>query len=524
MIKRQGSIYHFRRLVPERLRAVVGRREIWCSLRTANRSEARARAARLFIMTEDIFDPDTCVDPARWELEIAKLSAEVANLELVKFKKRTEIDDIHRLIREDKEVKAQAALIEAANEKLRAIDGKMRAVRDGALTKDAALKEARSAHDAVLAALTGFASGKAAEPAPKPSPLFSALIEDFITEKQRPSDGHRGYSPQTTSQTRVTFGLWLDLIGDGPVREFKGQDAGRFREFLLRLPASHGKSRSNIIEPLDAIERADRSEQPIKRLTMKTAKRHFSTMSQYWKWLAPLEHVDKNIFAGFTFPGTRRSQKKKRDDWSAADLKLLFESDWYTSRSPDSAERWLPLIGLYSGMRLEEIARLRPAQDIEEILGIWCFRVQEHTEPEPWSPKSEDSVRVVPIHSRLLELGLLDLVDRRRTHPYLWPDLEPSGRDRKRGSGFSREFSRRKQALNIGEKTAFHSFRHTARTLADAARVQERWIDAAFGHSGGHSGHDGTIRLSQGRNVYTKRSDVECLREVIEAIKIKIEV
>src|SRR3546814_13604028 len=79
-----------------------------------------------------------------------------------------------------------------------------------------------------------------------------------------------------------------------PDRDFKGQDAGRFRELLLRLPASHGKSRSNIVEPLDAIERADRSNRPVARLSMRTTKRHFSTMSQYWKWLKPLGHVDRS--------------------------------------------------------------------------------------------------------------------------------------------------------------------------------------------------------------------------------------
>src|SRR3546814_9726676 len=76
---------------------------------------------------------------------------------------------------------------------------------------------------------------------------------------------------------------------------------------------------------------------------MRTTKRHFSTMSQYWKWLKPLGHVDNIIFSGFSFPGTKGG-KKKRDDWSRADLNLFLESDWYTSRASDCAERWLPLI------------------------------------------------------------------------------------------------------------------------------------------------------------------------------------
>src|SRR3546814_13740460 len=117
-----------------------------------------------------------------------------------------------------------------------------------------------------------------------------------------------------------------------PNRYFKGKDARRFRELLLRLPASHGKIRSNIVEPLAAIERADRSNRPVARLSMRTTKRHFSTMSPYWKWLKPLGHVDNIIFSGFSFTGTKGG-KKKRDDWSRADLNLFIESDWYTSRA-----------------------------------------------------------------------------------------------------------------------------------------------------------------------------------------------
>src|SRR3546814_9033714 len=100
--------------------------------------------------------------------------------------------------------------------------------------------------------------------------------------------------------------------------------------------------------------------------------------------------------------------------------------------------------------------------------------MQEHVDPGPWSPKSEACERIVPIHSRLIELGLLDLAKRRSALPYLWPDLRPSGPDGKRGFGYSREFSRRKIALGVGKKTTFHSFRHTTRTILESTDLQER--------------------------------------------------
>lgn len=55
MLVRQGAVYHFRRRVPERLRAVIGKRELWYSLRTTERQQAKSRAAALWVWTEQVF-------------------------------------------------------------------------------------------------------------------------------------------------------------------------------------------------------------------------------------------------------------------------------------------------------------------------------------------------------------------------------------------------------------------------------------------------------------------------------------
>jgi hypothetical protein len=240
------------------------------------------------------------------------------------------------------------------------------------------------------------------------APLFSAVEVPFLTDKQR---GLHGYSGQTTAQVRTTFRLWVELVGDKPVPDYTGADAGHFRELVLCLPASHGKGRR--IHAMDAIRVADRKEtergELITRLTMKTAKRHFSALSQLWEWLRPRDHVEKNIFRGFSFPGTK-SKKRLRDDWSEEDLLKLLSSPWYRPEvEREAAQRWLPVIAMFSGLRLEEICRLRPAHDITEVSGVPVFKIQDHPDPEPWSPKSEAGERVVPIHPVLIEMGVLGL-------------------------------------------------------------------------------------------------------------------
>lgn len=55
MLAKQGAVYHFRRRVPDRLRPIIRKRELWYSLRTSDRRQAKARAAALWAWTERIF-------------------------------------------------------------------------------------------------------------------------------------------------------------------------------------------------------------------------------------------------------------------------------------------------------------------------------------------------------------------------------------------------------------------------------------------------------------------------------------
>jgi hypothetical protein len=95
----------------------------------------------------------------------------------------------------------------------------------------------------------------------------------------------------------------MELIGDRPVSDYTGKEAGQFRDLLLKMPASHGKG--GRIHASEAIRIADHKEtasgETIPRIAMKTAKRHFSALSQAWEWCKPRELVERNIFKGFTF-------------------------------------------------------------------------------------------------------------------------------------------------------------------------------------------------------------------------------
>jgi integrase len=466
------------------------------------------------------------VDVGAGEAKAAGLAAEVATL--------------RQLTAEIQAVQAHTATLKSANDTMAAV-GKAQISapqarpppeeRDIApLLADAATKRPGGRRDASI-------------------PRISAVWPEFIAEKTQSHDGHTGYSPHTAKQADATFQLFVELIGDKAVDRISGIDAQQFRKLLLRLPSSHGKTNAakggaNWLSPMEEIQRADRRqaaidarnkalpegqipERALRRVKLKTVKRHFSTLAQCWDFLKTLGHLKENVFAGFKYPGTK-SSKSQRSQWSDADLNKLLASDWFAAGSRTNY-KWMTAIAMFTGMRLEEIARLR-CVDVQVDAGIPYFDIAE--QPDGWTPKTEAGVRIVPIHPFLLELGLMEYVAARREEQShrVFPGLVPYGPDRKLSGDLSRSFSRKKIALGIEEKTVFHSFRHSVRTILTnrpAPEYRDAWVDALIGHSSEDertNEHGTRVGISTGERIYNKGILVRNLLTVVKAIEYPDEV
>lgn len=339
----------------------------------------------------------------------------------------------------------------------------------------------------------------------KLSTFIKAWQQDIIAGYNH----NKALGDETTDQYLKTVEMFIALMGDLPVGKITFDTAAEFRELVLQMPAAHGKG--GTASPKKELARA-KADQKLPRVSMKTAKRHFSGMNSIWKWLVYKKHIPTTAqpFSGHSFPGTK-SKKSARDDWSREDLQRLFTSREYRDAPDSGALHWLPLISLHSGMRLEEICRLRPETDIITRDGIHCFNITART---GWDPKTESGTRLIPIHSWLIQHGIMNFIAQQRSRgsEHLFsPEL--TLHKGKVSSGFSREFSKLKIDLGVGSKTSFHSFRHTFRTVLGSTHLQNDHIDAVMGHEGGGS---------EGRT-YTKRFTTDKLQEVVEAFRSPIE-
>jgi integrase len=131
-------------------------------------------------------------------------------------------------------------------------------------------------------------------------------------------------------------------------------------------------------------------------------------------------------------------------------------------------------------MRLEEIGQLTK-DDIKRQDDIWFFNL-DHAPHKGQVLKNESSRRQIPIHSRLIELGLLDLVS--ASNGRLFTDLSSAGA-RQLTASFSQWFGRYlRQVIGIADRRkTFHSFRHTFKDMCREAEISKDLHDRLTGHS-----------------------------------------
>ena len=94
------------------------------------------------------------------------------------------------------------------------------------------------------------------------------------------------------------------------------------------------------------------------------------------------------------------------------DIQALFSPAFIKHARRNPARFWIPLLGLFTGLRVAEASQLRPT-DFEIIDDISCLRVTgeavgQSSDANSQRLKTPASRRWIPLHPKLIELGLLE--------------------------------------------------------------------------------------------------------------------
>ena len=190
-----------------------------------------------------------------------------------------------------------------------------------------------------------------------------------------------------------------------------------------------------------------------------TIQNYISALAQIWDLARNRYHdaPQDNPWRGHGLEA--KSSKVSYEVFTHAELAKVF-----AALDGDTEMQAVTRIGMYSGMRLNEICSLR-VENIRRIEGILCFEVTEG--------KTKSAARIIPVHNLIIDL--VEALLQKPHNGFLFYRASITDRaDGKRSKWHVNRFTRAKRkALGVveSERKVFHSLRHEVAQQLDRGGV-----------------------------------------------------
>ncbi len=524
---RRGDIFYFRSAIPAHARGLFSRLEIKVSLRTTDRSQATLRQRWLSYLWEDILQAVRSMavtTPFRIDQAVQQYFREqVEELAL-----HAAEDPRHPTFEIDRELADANQFLTAIRSRIasrqyspRDVDGAMDVLKKSSLDippkgsdflDDVCNKTLRARAEAIRIFIA-LLEGRHDESRPK-DPLF------ITHEGAAPSHTYDDVPKQKSMEELTTLyvedrkGTWgektiLDKIRVNkfflqsidptiPASQVTPDMVRDFKSLLLKLPSNLRKHNDLRDLPLrQAIKKGEERELP--KIHLRTAEKYMEMLKTFFEWACDEQYLPVNPVGRISIAFERSKADRPRNSYKIEQLNQLFSSPLYAGHlsaakrhKPGSVKTidgqyWLPLIALFSGMRSGEIIQLE-IRDVRQVEGFWVFDINKG-EDGTKSVKTASSIRQVPVHPKLQELGFLNYVTQqahaRSPDERLFSEIVV-GKAGDPSHAYSKHYGRYTRRIGIKtEKTTFHSFRHGFVDALRAAGVQEYVFESLTGHSRG---------------------------------------
>ena len=317
---------------------------------------------------------------------------------------------------------------------------------------------------------------------------LSSNIDAFFERKRI-----EGKSAKEIGSDRTIAEDFVEIIGDIDFSRVTKKEVSHYIDIQTKLPTNRKKSpkyRDSNIQQLVEMNLSDEETQSPQNINKKLTK-----LVAFGNWGVRQGILSSNPFSGMKF--SVKKQSRSRNPFTADELRKIlhpetyfqyttkFEHPFMPNRSTlQMPYYWIFLLGIFSGMRTNEMCQLRLI-DIKKVSNIWFMFVEDSEETKV---KTESAVRKVPGHPQLIQLGFVDYVSKlkRSKKERLFWELKEE-RDGY-ASKVSRHFNERfLPAVGVWEKytKVLYCTRHTFINKLYSEKVDENVIRSLIGHEKG---------------------------------------
>jgi integrase len=336
------------------------------------------------------------------------------------------------------------------------------------------------------------------EPLPLSTPvrLLSVETRDYLNDM-----GRKNRHPNTITSTAQTLTLLKKVCEDVPVNRIKHQHIYRLWDLLrwaspkvISEPGFDKATVEELIAQGEAVARVAPANA--------TLERHRRFLNAFFNALVRHAALIHSPMAGFdeVKEDLVRDPDQAERFFDENDLRRIFHKDTFVPWASKYPHRWwAPMIGLYTGARISEVAQMKVA-DVVEQKGVLCFAIRKTIDADlpknarvrsRQTLKGKSSERFIPVAQPLIDAGFLDFMEdiKASGSKRLFPHLS-AGVNRKTGEsnarysqGLLNQWGTYLSKLNIPSGVRFHAFRHTLVTELDGQDVRVEDVALLTGHS-----------------------------------------
>nr|WP_230863608.1 tyrosine-type recombinase/integrase [Campylobacter concisus] len=325
------------------------------------------------------------------------------------------------------------------------------------------------------------------------------------------------WSDSTFGLVRHVGKLMFMKFGDElDIKKIKRDDLLNFRNVLLQLPTKLSQNSLYKDKSLDEII-ALAKDRP--KISKSTIKKYIVRVSEFFKYCYDSDYIDKNPAIDLQI-SINQDDVTNKNPYEDSDVNALLDivskirssGDTKSQRISKDELFFVTHIAAYSGMRLNEIIQLN-TDDIVEKYNIVCFSLNTKIDVKTGKSKTlktRNSVRIVPIHSKLSSIGLFEFIEnKKKLAKQCGKAVRLFNCDNKDFSEYFRKKINTKVIKDNDKTRTFHSFRHTFinKLIQSGQRVE---------HIAALVGHEQQYKITM--NTYGEPVTPKILKDLVEEV------